>query len=155
MHVDNIFDNCPVCKHQFLELCIHDYFYNHRRERKEEGKRKDGCLVNDDNNKTETQWKLLHQPRVPLPSCCFLSYHAPNPLFRLVLRQISTYNRRLTSASQNGWKKSEHLLSKFPRIIHILLHRKSAPSWKRVYWRRWKLLDWSRNAVLLWKSMIY
>jgi hypothetical protein len=55
MHVDDIFDNCPVCKYQFLELCIHDYFYNHRRERKEEGKRKDGCLVNDDNNKTETQ----------------------------------------------------------------------------------------------------
>jgi hypothetical protein len=104
MHVDNTFDHCPVCKHQFLELCIHDYFYYHRRERKEEGKRKDGCLVNDDNNKTETQWKLLHQPRVPLPPCCFLSYHAPNPLFRLVLRQISTYNRRLTSASQNGWK---------------------------------------------------
>lgn len=125
------------------------------RERKEKGKRKDGCLVNDDNNKTETQWELLHQPRVPLPPCCFLSYHAPNPLFRLVLRQISTYNRRLTSASQNGWKKSEHLLSKFPRIIHILVHRKHVRSWKRVYWRRWKSLDWSRNAVLLWKSTFY
>jgi len=56
MHEDNIFDNCPVCRHQFLELCILDYFYNHRRERKKEGKNKDGCLVNDDNNnKTETQ----------------------------------------------------------------------------------------------------
>jgi hypothetical protein len=149
MHFDNVSDNCPVCKHQFLELCIHDYFYNHRRQRKEEGKRKDGCLVNDDNNKTKTQWKLLHQPRVPLPPCCFLSYHAPTPLFRLVLRQISTDNRRLTSASQNGWKKSEHLLSKFPRIIHILVHRKHAASWKRAYWCRWKSLEWSRNAVLL------
>jgi hypothetical protein len=155
LHVDNVSDNCPVFKHQFLELCIHDYFYNHRRQRKEEGKRKDGCLVNDDNNKTETQWKLLHQPRVPLPPCCFLSYHAPNPLFRLVLRQISTYNRRSTSASQNGWKKSEHLLSKFPRIIHILVHRKQAALWKMFYWRRWESLEWSRNAVLLWKSGIY
>jgi len=35
MHVDNIFGKRSVCKHQFLELCIHDYFYNHRREREE------------------------------------------------------------------------------------------------------------------------
>jgi hypothetical protein len=152
MHLDNISDYCPTCKHQFLELCIPDHLYNHRRERKEERKRKDGCLVNDDNNKTETQWKLLHQPRVPLPPCCFLFYHAPNPLFRLVLRQISTYNRRLTSASQNGWKKSGHLRSKFPRNIHILVQIKHAASWNRVHWRRWKSLGWSRNAVLLWKS---
>lgn len=127
-----------------------------KKEGKKEGKRKDGCLVNDDNNKTETQWKLLHQPRVsPLPSCCFLSYHAPNPLFRLVLRQISTYNRRLTSASQNGWKKSEHLLSKFPRIIHILVHREHAASWRRVCWRRWKSFEWWCNVLLLWTSMVY
>jgi hypothetical protein len=107
-----------ICKRQSMELCIHEYFHNHSSARGRRDERGEyGCLVNDDNNKTETQWKLLHQPRVsPFPSVasCSTTPLPPPPLLKLVPRQISTYNRRLTSVSQNGWNTALAILCRYP-----------------------------------------
>lgn len=85
---------------------------------RKEGGEKERWLTSEWRQQQNWNTMKITSPNASFPSClcCFLCYHASSPLLRLLLRQISTHNRRLTSVSQNGlskkiWTSSTELFS--------------------------------------------
>lgn len=121
---DNRSTSNLICKHEFLELCIYDHFHNHTIERKGGGEEK-RWLTSEWRQQQNWNTMKITSPNAsfppPPPPCVASCATTPlAPSLRLLLRQISTHNRRLTSVSQNGLnKKSGHLRPKFARISNI------------------------------------